>query len=456
MNFERDHQLCLSKLQWATRQLDVNLSDAGLSKIAELIVQTMTGKWRFFHTPDHIFEVGGSANAIEVLAALFHDLVYVQVDQSVNFNLTFYISPFIQEIQGHLCIREREDLPQDALFDLVMQVFGFTPGQQMSPFAGQNEFLSALVCAKVLEPFFDRALILKIVTCIEATIPFRPASDGKTPPEQLYERIVATNEQMQLGIEEEELVKSVQRAVRMANRDVGSFANPSSARFLDNTWSLLPETNHNLENPSSYTVNQYRIALQKMEGFMHFLRPELVFQEFKGEPKPATYQNLLERAERNIEIARLYLGIKLFTMAVLEALSRRFGRDIPLSTIMGEMNPSGLQIEKLEDFLPELPIKYPLETALEREVFELLEKGRFSDSRHDIKNSPLSTMMVKVMGFKRICALLGQSKAFFNNELSGEEFLSACDPQIVEIITSSLSKLFDTRKAALMQTSAPV
>lgn len=454
MNFEQDHQLCLDKLLWATRQLEVNISDRDLAKIAEIIVQTMTGPWRYFHTPDHIFEVGGSANAIEVLAALFHDLVYVQVDQTVNFNLTFYIVPFIREVKEHLYIRSAEDLPDDPMFDMVLRVFGFTPNQELSPFAGQNEFLSALVCAKVLEPFFSTGLILKIIACIETTIPFRPASNGLTPAEHLYERLQSANADYQLHLTDDELIQAVQQAVRMANRDVGSFANPSSARFLDNTWSLLPETNHNLKNPSSYTVNEYRVALQKMEGFMNFLKPELVFQQFHNEPNDSTYQNLLERAERNIEIARLYIGSKLFTMAVLEALSRRFGRNIPLSTIMGELNPMGLQIETLEDLLPELPNNHPPRNILEREVLELLEKGRYSSSSYDIKNSPLTTLMVKVMGFDRICELLGHAKSFFKDELSGESFLAACDSIIVETITVSMSKLFDSRKKALMQSTA--
>ncbi|MDB9313237.1 hypothetical protein PN462_09010 [Spirulina sp. CS-785/01] len=451
MNFERDHKLCFDKLTWAMGQLGVAVGEKELSKIADLIVQTMTGPWRYFHTPDHIFEVGGSANAIEVLAALFHDLVYVQVDQSVNFNLTYYISPFIRDIQDHLYIRDQEDLPDDPMFDLVIGVFGFKPGQQLSPFAGQNEFLSALVCARVLVSFLHPSLILQIVTCIEATIPFRPAVEGKTAADRLYENIQTVNQDFQLGLSEGELIESVQRAVRMANRDVGSFAHPSSARFLDNTWSLLPETNHNLKNPSSYTVIEYRVALQKMEGFMNFLRPELVFQQFKGEPPNQRYHSLLERAGRNIAIARIYLGSKLFTMAVLEALSRRFGRNIPLSTIMGEFNPHGLPIEKLEDFLPDVPLKVSMEDPLEQEILGLLEKGRFSSSSYDIKNSPLTTLIVKIMGFQEISDLLDQAKAFFKDEISNEEFLALCNPEVVRIITESLSKLFDSRKAALLQ-----
>ncbi len=447
---EKDRHQCLEKLGWAMNKLGVVVNPSDLAKITALIVQTMTGPWRYFHTPDHIFEVGGSTNAIEVLAALFHDLVYVQVDQSVHFNLTYYISPLVHESGEQLYIRPESDLPPDPLFDLVTAIFGFTPGQQLSPFAGQNEFLSALVCVKVLQPFLSPGLLAQIVACIEATIPFRPEKEGLSPSERLFQRLQAANERFNLGLSEAAQIEAVQSAVRMANRDVGSFANPVSARFLDNTWSLLPETNHNLKNPSSYTVHDFRVALQKMEKFMDFLRPDIVFQEFRGEPNPKTYQGMLDRAGRNIEIARLYLGSKLFTMALLEALSRRFGRNIPLSTLMGELNPLGISIEKLEDFLPDLPNRYPLDHDLEREVFELLHKGRFSSSAYDIKNSPLTTFIVKVMGFERIRALIGAAKEFFEDQRSSESFLELCDPEVVEAIVQALARLFDSRKAALL------
>ena len=52
----------------------------------------MIGPWRFFHNPEHIFDVRGDEDAIEVIAALFHDIVYVQVDHSINFNVRYYIT----------------------------------------------------------------------------------------------------------------------------------------------------------------------------------------------------------------------------------------------------------------------------------------------------------------------------------------------------------------------------
>ena len=136
MNFEKDHQQCLEKLIWVTEQLKVEVTPTQLSQVAKLISQTMTGPWRYFHSTEHIFEVGGTRDAIEVLAALFHDIVYVQVDGSVNFNLTYYLAPFIEEDREQLLIRKPTELPDDASFEMVMAIFGFVAGQVLSLVAG--------------------------------------------------------------------------------------------------------------------------------------------------------------------------------------------------------------------------------------------------------------------------------------------------------------------------------
>ncbi|MGK7904262.1 MAG: hypothetical protein AB4352_23185 [Hormoscilla sp.] len=453
MDLEQDRKQCLEKLIWATAQLQVEVAEAKqLEKIAELIVQTMTGPWRYFHTPEHIFEVGGSENAIEVLAALFHDVVYVQVDQSVNFNLTYYIAPFIKQVGEKLVILESAELPKDVMFEMVMSVFDFAPGQVLSPMAGQNEFLSALVGAKVLERFLKPEILVQIVTCIEATIPFRVRSpEGLTPSQRLYQRLQSTNSKFNLKLTDAQMRSAVRQAVRLSNRDVGSFANPSAAEFLDNTWSLLPETNHNLKNSTTYTVHQYRMALQKMEGFMHFLKPELIFNQFDGEPNGDNYRSLLAKAKNNIEIARIYLGSKLASIAILEALSLRFGQDIPLSTMVagGLPEQEGDSSDKLSDMLPTIEKCYEPKTEIEREVLKLLEVGRTKSSTYDIKNSPLTTFMVKHMGFDEILYQLKQAKEFFKGNISAEDFISGCDPHVIEVVINGVLKLFDSRKAAL-------
>lgn len=446
-----ENQRCLKALTEAIEQLGGNIDPAQLESTAELIIQAMTGTWRNFHTPEHIFEVGSGGDAIEVLAALFHDMVYVQVDQASSLNISSYLTPFVREVKtGELVIRSAKDITPDRMFEIVSRIFGMQKGQVLSPFAGQNEFLSGIIAAKCLTPFLQESVIAEIIACIEATVPFRPPSDtGETCSEGLYKRLEVANTEFGFGWSPDYIVDVVRRAVRLSNRDVENFAAPHSADFLDNTWNLLPETNHELSNGSSYSVVGYRRSLQKMEGFMNFLKPEVVFHHFQGEPDAATYEQLVINTRKNLEVSKLYLGSKLFTIALLEALSYRLGKTIPVSTMMGEHPSSGMKVAALADFLPDIPLSKKLETPMEVEVFEILNKGRNKESRYDIKNSPLATLIVKYLGFSGTMESLKQAKEFFNGNLTPEEFLQKCDSGIVNIVTDALLQLFESRKTAL-------
>ncbi|MDY7016188.1 MAG: hypothetical protein SVX43_21840, partial [Cyanobacteriota bacterium] len=436
---QQAYEKCLKKLSWAARQLQVGIiPPSQLAAIADLIVQPMTGPWRYFHTPQHIFEVGGAESAIEVLAALFHDVVYVQVDRSINFNLSYYIAPFSKEAEGQLKIRDRGDFPVDESFEIAAAVFGFVPGQTLNPFAGQNEFLSALVAVKALDSFLSPRHLLEIAACIEATIPFRRATeDGKTASDLLYARLQKANLQLAKPLSDEVLLETIKKAVRVANRDVISFAHPSSAHFLDNTWNLLPETNHNLISTSSYTVRQYRVALQKMEGFMTFLDPDTIFRQFQGEPDDETYRCWQATARKNVEVARLYLGCKLFAIALLEALSLRLGDEIPLATLVGELPDQTVETFHLEDLLPDIPDPIQPRTSLEWEVFNLLEEGRATHSSYDLKHSPLATFIVQLLGFEGVKRQCDRAKEFFKGTCSPEAFLAGCDPIVLEVLVKA-------------------
>ncbi|MBF2025366.1 MAG: hypothetical protein IGS48_01185 [Oscillatoriales cyanobacterium C42_A2020_001] len=448
--FGQDYERCFDELNHAIEQLGGKADPAQISMTAELIIQTMSGPWRYFHTPEHIFEVGESGDAIEVLSALFHDLVYVQVDQVVSVNTSRYVAPFVKEIGGQLVILERWQLPNDPLFEMVSQIFGFTPGQTLLPTAGQNEFLSAVIAAKSLEHALPPAIIAQIVACIEATIPFRPPSEsGQSVGDRLFGRLSQVNHNFELGWTEADIHAIVKRAIRLANRDIENFAYEASAEFLDNTWNLMPETNHDLTSANAYTVSGYRLSLQKMEGFMNFLKPELVFQRYQDEPAPELYQSLICRTQKNLEVARLYLGSKLLSIAVIEALSQRIGQDIPLATMMGELPGRGLPVAQLENFLPNIDVSIPPANAVEQEVLELLEKGRTKSSSYDVKNSPVATFIIKSIGFSEARRLLLQAKEFFKRSVSAEEFLALCDRDVVDTIIRAVLQVFEYRKNAM-------
>ena len=66
MDIEQAYQKCTERLMWACARLQAKVEPSELAPITDLIVQPMTGPWRFFHTPQHIFKVGGTEDAIEV------------------------------------------------------------------------------------------------------------------------------------------------------------------------------------------------------------------------------------------------------------------------------------------------------------------------------------------------------------------------------------------------------
>src|SRR5919202_6465985 len=454
MELELARARCKDRLVWAIEQLEGKVDPTQIEKITELIIQTMSGPWRYFHTTEHIFEVGGSVDAIEVLAALFHDIVYVQVDHGMNLNISRYLAPFILEDKGKLIIEKVATLPKDLMFEIVGAVFGLVPGETLSPFKGQNEFLSAVIAAKALEPLLLPSLIAQIAACIEATIPFRGLSpSGLSPSERLYERLIQANHQYNFGWDEEQTIAIVKRSVRLVNRDVENFAFPNSADFLDNTWNLMPETNHELSNADSYTVQGYRRSLHKMEEFMNYLKPELVFQQFMGEPDDPTYRILISRTQKNLEVARLYLAIKIITIAILEAISYRLGRNIPLSTLMGELPRPGTSTPTLAQFLPELIITLKPETRLECEVLALLIQGRNQESVYDLKNSPVATYIVQSIGFASVGHLLNQAKAFFSGAISSTDFLRELKSEVLIKIINAVEQVFANRIEALRELS---
>jgi hypothetical protein len=448
--FDQNYERCLECLNWAVERLHGQADQEALASIAELIIRTMSGAWRLYHTPEHIFEVGKSGDAIEVLAALFHDAIFVQVDLGVSVNIGRHLIPYVHEVGEHLCILSRDTLPDDRTFEMLLDIFGFAPGQELVPTGGQNEFLSAVVAARCLDQVLDPSAVAQVAACIEATIPFRPKSDqNQQPSEQLRDRLIKVNVRFGLGWSDDDLHTNVRRAVRLANRDLENFSSESAGEFLANTWNLMPETNHGLIDSFSYTVTGYRNSLQKMEAFMYIVSPELVFQRYQDEPVTADYERLIARTRNNLEVARLYLGIKLLSIAVIEALSLRLGEGIPLATMMGELPRSDSVGVQMESFLPDIAVRIPPQTALESEVLELLEIGRSRPSSYDVNNSPVATHIIKMLGFAEALRLLVQAKAFFQNALSGEAFLNMCNQELVDTLRTSVVRLLETRIAAI-------
>ncbi|NRA46971.1 MAG: hypothetical protein HRU09_18645 [Oligoflexales bacterium] len=335
----------MEKFKWSVSSLNYMPTSHQLERWAMIILEGMSGPIRLYHSHDHVIELAEGMDPIGVIAALFHDIVYYQVDGGVPPFLHSFIFPYFNSVNGILFTKEMEE--PDFVYDVTLEIFGFSQGQQLLAAKGQNEFLSALLALKVMSEVLSKKELLMVCTCIEATIPFRAKTNAI---ELLEKRLNYVNFKHSLGIESSEIEAGINRAVKIANKDVDSFSHEEVASFLEETWMLLPETNARLITSSMYTIREYRNALFKMERFLSNLRADSIYCSYAGTPNQEEINKLTKCATKNLELGCYYLQIKLYSIAILEALSDITGGDVPLIFFMGDFRHKS-SIPKMESFL---------------------------------------------------------------------------------------------------------
>ena len=418
-----------------------------VERLGILINEAMSATGRSFHTPQHVLDLADPESPHTTLAALFHDLVYYQVDHGLHPQFSAALSTTIESRERRLWLRPGADTADRALA-LSMGVFGLSSGQRLEPSGGMNEFLSALVMNRSLAAAVQEADLMLSTACIEATIPFRTTdAEGRTPAELLELRLARTAKDMGIELSDGRIRQGVRWAVTFANRDVANFAEKEVTSFLDNTWKLLPETNPSLRTQGVYSIRSYRVALQGMEGFLRTLDPGTIFAQYRDAPPADEYRRMVLRGERNVRTAREYLGIKLLTAAILEGLAQISGGDAPVAFFMGELD-ARQRGSRLEDYLPadHLPAELPLDAAL----LDLLSKGRASASPFDLQNSPLSLFIYLRLGTGGFRRHLGDAYRLFDGTLPPGAFLDQLPGAMIAAIARACAHMAFTRAHALI------
>ncbi len=452
---EMDRHLGQTALQQLVTMFDGSLRAIGsipsqrqLEDWSVLVHEAMSGRGRSFHTTDHIFHIGADAGPLPSLAAIFHDVVYYQIDGGMTSRIRERVGSALEVRSNQEVAIAAFDPAADPQRALVLSLFGFTPGQVLSPFGGLNEFLSALLAARLLSEVINLSKLAQITTCIEATIPFRSSdAQGQTPFERLAKRLRSTNMVMALGLSEEEIESTLHAAVDIANRDIGNFAYEDTAAFLDNTWMLLPESNASLRPGSIYTMREYRIALQKMEGFMSNLKASNVFGAYRGVPDDATLADLTERAARNLRLGTWYLRTKLVAAAVLEAMAEFSGGDAPIALFMGDLPDKARHQIRLEHMLQPTPITTP---DVDPIILHLVVEGRASETSFDLRNSPTAAFLYPALGTSGVERLLKVALEFFRGETSALDFLRAAPRDLLIALAKGCAAIAITRSEKLL------
>jgi hypothetical protein len=387
---------------------------------------------REFHNHDHVIDLVAQGDPLEVIAALYHDAVYIQVDQGPPHSMRGELSAVLAQGANGWRVLPAAAGPGTGE---VLHVFGRGVGDVVTPVTGLNEFASALVAVSQLGQALSREHRIAIAACIEQTIPFRT-----DPVSELHRRLA------ELGLAGDVLEETICRAVRVGNRDVENFSENDPARFLDNTWKLLPESNPALHSPMVYTIRDYRIALLKMETFLAWLPAERVFHSWNDEPRPEIHARRVARTTGNLELAVRYLRAKLYSISLVEAIAEVTGGDVPVDYFMGGLK-SGRhhEMKTIAQFLPTLSHARDLDPPLHR----LLAEGRASESSFDTGPSPLGAFLHATVGEQEVMKGVEGAKKWWAGASDPATFLASQPKLPVAAIARAAGNIIDTRRDRL-------
>lgn len=426
------HEL-VNALWRALHQLGSEASTNEIEQWGFSIHAALSAPGREFHNHDHVIALATQGDPLEVIAALYHDAVYIQVDQGPPRSMRVEMDRVLTSAEaGFRVLAAAAD--REVTAD-VLAVFGRRVGDVVTSTSGLNEFASALVACLQLENALDRHQRIAIAACIEQTIPFRT-----NPAPELRDRLI------QLGVAGAELDEMLCRAVRLGNRDVENFADNDPASFLDSTWKLLPESNPALHSPMVYTVRDYRVALQKMESFLAWLPADRVFHAWGDEPRPEIHARRVARTTGNLELAVRYLRAKLYSIALVEALAELSGGDVPLDYFMGGIKDRERpDMKRIENYLPHLGSAKDLDPPLQR----LLAQGRASESSFDTKPSPVGAFLMETVGEGTVMKGVEMAKRWWAGAGDASSFLASQPPRPVAAIARAAANIIDTRRDRL-------
>ncbi|HAS46456.1 MAG TPA: hypothetical protein DCS93_38600 [Microscillaceae bacterium] len=444
------HRL-IAHFQESFVKLHIDVPPKVCEDYAVFVHSCMNNGRRKFHTTDHVLDVCEQMQPLQVLAGLFHDVIYYQVDGGFPAEAEELIRSIVDIHDDIIAIKKilPTDYPSSHYVKICLDVFAFKSGQTLGIHGGLNEFLSAWVAVNFLGDFLKAKDLITIAACIEATIPFRPEDEqGKNCLDHLEQRINDCYASYKLQLAPTEVGQMVKLAAGVANRDVANFAELDPGKFLDNTWILLPETNEMLWKPGVYFNADYRKALMKMEGFLSFLNPENIYHGYQDEPQPEVLAEMKSQAKKNVKTANQYLQLKILGIAIIEALAMATGGDGPISMFLGDVRIYD-EIERAEDYLPPVELSEVLD--YNDTLYRLLEYGRASATSFDMKNSPIASFVYKCLGDAQSTQAMELARQMFAEKITPEMFLRSLNRKLVSDLAQACAMLATTRKKEFMK-----
>lgn len=429
------------QMNQAFEECSRNVDPLATERLAEILFQVMSARYRIFHNMDHIFSASENMEGVSTFSALFHDIIYYQVDKRIHPLLMPVQSEFVLNEKTNECVLP--DLSKEKWLNIAGKIFNFKTGQTLNPFNGLNEFLSAVAAARLLAPHLTEWQTAQIIACIEATIPFRSQQDQANDPFRLLrQRLSEVNLEFKFGATDIDLDDAIRLSISLANQDICSFYSEDFGEFISGTWNLILENNPIFKNPL-YTVMDYGKALQKVRGFFSFLKFENVVHEWGGSPAPQAFTEMKKQVSTNLANAILYLDLKLVEICILEVIANSTGGDAPYFLLMGE-STDGMHQAPIERFFKD--VSFRVNQNINEVVFYVLKQGRKAASSFDFNHSPVAAYLYENLKEEEVRQSIKLAEEYHAGKLGAKAFLGFFRPEIIEPIIRGVSEISWSRK----------
>lgn len=410
------------ELTWSLQKLECDPSAEAVEQLGSLIFNSMTTPRRVYHAIPHVFDLITDAHKedpIHILAALFHDIVYLAIDHQLSEQQASFLHNIVEEIvqpNGPSVIRWLGQWREGSLIPAVARIFDVEQNDNKElSVKGLNEYLSALITTNALEelvPLLSQRALFEIVVCIEATIPFRPILDGKTAMERLYAKATIARAEFLPNETKFDLVQSVQRAAMFANCDLRSFYSQDRNFFLDSSFKLLPESIPSLLT-SDCLLADLRKAILGYYGLCENLDVQRIFCYFQGAPTPTVLEEMRRQAKDNMGLIYEYLTVRLLTISTVLTLLRQAGvENVRVSSyrLLNERVATTVMTPQPQFLVGEEEAEEEEQPVGKenQEILRLLVSGRHMSFGWDAATSPLDAMMYQQLGIRRVKEIVHQ------------------------------------------------
>lgn len=433
-----------NQLSTAIKELGGKISDEDVERISIFLVRAMGSELRNYHRPEHPLDVSKYQPPIARIAGLFHDLVYVQVDPHWKVFLGDHLIPMIPTENFTLNVKEKigqTNEQKDKWTKICTTIFGFEAEEKLTPLGGLNEYLSAIVMAKLMEPYLTPKNLLKVISCVEATIPFRRIdASGNSPSKRLKERLNKASNSYEISFTEEDINQTAIDCRHIVENDLSGFRSEKLGFFLSDSWNVLSENHATLRN-TFFLISDYRKAVFGLIGFFQMLDPENMFW---NDVTPISDQShyFAKRARYNLKNGAEYMKAFFLSTVFLDAIASETGGDAPYELLVGAKKSSREHTPpEIGQFLP-LEESPDFKNAEEKDVYHVLKNGRVVRAKFDRKECPLGAYLYhRLHALNRFEEFFQFAVSFHKNEMKGKEFIQKFPKNISQTVLKAVSEL---------------